>query len=78
MQTICGQKTIYTNYHYPFVRMSSDLEVASRARVISKQKQEVESTRQESEIVAVDALMMIAKAVSSDVCHKSSIQRFGL
>ena len=64
MQTICGQRIIYTNYHYPFVRMSSGLEVASRARVISKQKQEVESTWQESEIVAVDALMMIAKAVS--------------
>ena len=44
--------------------MSSGLEVASRARVISKQKQEVESTRQESEIVADGALMMIAKAVS--------------
>ena len=44
--------------------MSSGLEVGSRARVISKQKQEVESTRQESKIVAVGVLMMIAKAVS--------------
>ena len=63
-------------YHYPFVRMSSGLVVASRARVISKQKQEVESTRQESEIVAGGALMIIAKAAPWDVCHKSSIQRF--
>ena len=34
--------------------MSSGLEVGGRARVISKEKQEVESTRQESEIVADD------------------------
>ena len=58
--------------------MSSGLEVASRARVISNQKQEVESTRQGIEILAGGALMMIAKAAPLDVCHKSSIQRFGL
>ena len=49
-------------YRYPFVSMSSGLEVGSRARVISKQKQEVESTRQGIEILAGGALMMIAKA----------------
>ena len=62
-------------YHYPFVRMSSGLEVGSRARVISKQKQEVESTRQESKIVAGGA---DDDCQSSTLRHKSSIQRFGL
>ena len=72
MQTICGQGIIYTTtLLWEWVQAwrweAGQGWLASRSRRLSRPGKNLKLW-----------LMMIAKAVSWDVCHKSSIQRFGL